>query len=83
MDTKKLPRKLMGVRVGFTLGAVCCYFGTLGALAHYGDVLNQVETWGAFQNLMYVVLASIVGDTARPSGAKRAAFGVTQQEPTE
>lgn len=80
MDTKKLSRKLMGVRVGFTLGAVCCYFGTLGVLANYGEALDQADTWAALQTLLYVVLAAIVGDTARPSGAKSAAFGVTGKE---
>ena len=78
----KIPRRLMGVRVGFTLGAIGCYFGTLCTLAHYGDAIEQTAAWDALQTLFYVVLASIVGDTARPSGSKQAAFMV-QKAPQE
>lgn len=40
-------------------------------------VLDQEKAWTALDYLLGVLAIAIIGDTARPSGMKGAAFGVT------
>ncbi len=40
------------------------------------EVLDQQKTWEALEWLLMAIGAAIVGDTARPSGAKKASFGI-------
>ncbi len=76
MAADTIDRKWVGTRVGFVAVGVVCYFGTLGALATYPD-LAQPEAWGALEWFLGVVGLAILGDTARPSGMKAGAFGVS------
>lgn len=40
------------------------------------EVLDQQKTWEALEWLLMAIGAAIIGDTARPSGAKKASFGI-------
>ncbi len=74
----KIDRKFIGTRVGFALLTVLCYFGTLAAIE--GDAaLNTAEVWSTMRWVIGALSVAIVGDTARPSGLKSAAFGVSTQ----
>jgi hypothetical protein len=73
----KIERKYIGTRVGFTLAAIGCYFGTLTSI-QVDPGLNTPETWDTLRWLIGALSIAIVGDTARPSGMKKGAFGVTQ-----
>lgn len=79
----KIERKYIGTRVGFALTAVGSYFGTLAALAWYPD-LPATDVLSTCTWLIGALSVAIVGDTARPSGMKAGAFGVTTaQRPVE
>lgn len=73
----KLNRK-MGVRVGFVLIAVVCYFSTLAVLVTFPGVVAQDMTWSALEWLVGVIGAAVLGDTVRPSGMKASAFNVAR-----
>lgn len=72
----RIGRKYIGTRVSFSLAAIVCYAGTLAALAFAPD-LSQPEAWAALEWLVGMLAVAIIGDTARPSGMKGAAFGLT------
>ena len=40
------------------------------------ELLDQEKTWEALEWLLMAIGAAIIGDTARPSGAKKASFGI-------
>ena len=76
----KLERKYIGTRVGFTLVTVIVYFGTMAAIAwalKNNIALDQVQIWEVCKWVIGALIAAISGDTIRPSGNKKAAFGVT------
>lgn len=72
-----LQRSVMGVRVGFTLVAVLCYFGTLTLLASF-PALDQGQAFDALEWLVMAIGVAIVGDTVRPSGKSVSAFSGAQ-----
>lgn len=78
----RIERKYIGTRVGFTLVAVSSYGFTLVALAWWPE-LSQPETWEALEWVVGMLGVAIIGDTARPSGMKGAAFGVSANKPSE
>lgn len=73
----KLNRK-MGVRVGFVLIAVICYFATLAVLVTYPGVVAEDMTWSALEWLIGAIGAAVLGDTVRPSGMTASAFRVAR-----
>ena len=79
MRPDRIERKYIGTRVGFTLAACGCYFGTLFCLATYPG-LSQPEAWSALGWVIGAIAVAIAGDTARPSGLKSAAFGSSRVE---
>lgn len=44
------------------------------------EILDQEKTWAALEWLLMAIGAAIIGDTARPSGAKKASFGIAANE---
>jgi len=40
------------------------------------QLLDQEKTWAALEWLLMAIGAAIIGDTARPSGSKKASFGI-------
>jgi hypothetical protein len=75
-ELDKIERKYIGTRVGFTLAAIACYFGTLGSIEADPE-LNNPEVWSTLRWLIGTLSLAIIGDTARPSGMKKGAFAVT------
>ena len=69
----QLERRYIGTRVGYTLTAVGCYFGTLYVLSQF-PALSQPETWSALQWLLATLATATVSDTARPSGMAASPF---------
>ena len=45
-------------------------------------MLDQKMAWDALEMLLWVLMAAVAGDTARPSGMKAGAFGVSANEST-
>jgi hypothetical protein len=72
--TDKLERSIVGVRVGFVLLAVICYFGTLVVLGNF-EQIEQGKAWDTLTWLIGTIAVAVGGDTLRPSGQKTSAFG--------
>jgi len=79
MANGKIGRKFIGTRVGFSLAGISTFFGTLAALAWYPH-LPASEVLSTCMALIGMLSVAIVGDTARPSGMKAAAFGVVAND---
>ena len=62
-----IQRSFIGVRIGFVIVAVACYFGSLALCAAF-DSLDQTLVLGALEKLIMAIGLAVVGDTLRPSG---------------
>lgn len=78
----RMERKWIGTRVGFALAAVAVWFGTLAAI-HYSPELTAADVLTGCISVIGALSIAIVGDTARPSGMRTGAFGVTATGPED
>lgn len=71
-----ITRRFIGTRVGFVLATCAVWFGTLAAIAN-SPTLPASDVLTACMSVIGTLAVAIVGDTARPSGKRSGAFGVT------
>ena len=79
MPLDKIGRKYIGTRVGFSLAGIGTFVVTIAVLGEYPH-LPASEVLTACMAVIGMLSTAIVGDTARPSGMKSAAFGVTAND---
>lgn len=78
----RMERKWIGTRVGFSIACVGTFFGTLAALA-WAPQLPAPDVLSTCMAVIGALSIAIVGDTARPSGMRTGAFGVTATGPED